>query len=114
MLKGEEGFRQRPIVPGACAPSIVGAGAFHGRVRDGNGWDGAALVTGNPLASLGSPNGGLTAAEKSTEWRTRRRIRAPSAIRTGWLRTLPRVHPRPIKVVVYDRPYQLVLWEESS
>ena len=30
--------RHRPIVPGGCPPSIVGAGAFHDRVRDGNGW----------------------------------------------------------------------------
>src|SRR4029453_12783242 len=51
MLKGEEGFRQRPIVPGACAPSIVGAEAFHDRVRDGYGWADLARVTGNPLAA---------------------------------------------------------------
>src|SRR5438477_4227063 len=40
-----------------------------------------------------------------TEWRTRRRARASSAIRTGRLCASRRLHPRPIQVVVYDRPY---------
>jgi hypothetical protein len=35
--------------------SIVGAGVFHCRVRDGNGWDNPALTTRKPLASFGSP-----------------------------------------------------------
>ncbi len=35
----------RPIFPGLDDPSIVGAGAFHGRVRHGNGWDHSALAT---------------------------------------------------------------------
>ena len=30
--------RRRPIFPGRHHPSIVGAGAFHFRVRDGNEW----------------------------------------------------------------------------
>ena len=44
-------------------------------------------------------------SERSIEWRTRQRVRAPSAIRTGRLRASPRVHPRPIEVVVCHRPY---------
>ena len=35
----------RPIFPGLGDPSIVGAGAFHYRVRNGNGWDHSALAT---------------------------------------------------------------------
>src|SRR3954447_10848464 len=35
----------RPIFPGLDDPSIVGAGAFHYRVRHGNGWDHSALAT---------------------------------------------------------------------
>ena len=35
----------RPIFPGLDDPSIVGAGAFHCRVRHGNGWDHSALAT---------------------------------------------------------------------
>src|SRR5881275_2551877 len=29
---------RRPIVPRSCPRSLVGAGAFHDRVREGNGW----------------------------------------------------------------------------
>src|SRR5436305_6265152 len=35
----------RPIFPVLGDPSIVGAGAFHYRVRHGNGWDHSALAT---------------------------------------------------------------------
>ena len=35
----------RPIFPGLGDPSIVGAEAFHYRVRHGNGWDHSALAT---------------------------------------------------------------------
>ena len=35
----------RPIFPGLDDPSIVGAGAFHYRVRYGNGWAHSALAT---------------------------------------------------------------------
>src|SRR2546421_12054755 len=35
----------RPIFPGLGDPSIVGAGAFHYRVRHGNGWVHSALAT---------------------------------------------------------------------
>src|SRR4030088_1006406 len=35
----------RPIFPGLDDPSIVGAGAFHYRVRHGNGWVHSALAT---------------------------------------------------------------------
>ena len=105
MLKGEEGFRQRPIVPGACAPSIVGAEAFHDRVRDGYGWADLARVTGNPLRPFSGRRGGQAEVLKSTEWRTRGCARASSAIRTGRLSASRRVHPRPIQVVVCDRPY---------
>src|SRR5580765_7508195 len=41
----------RPIFPGLDDPSIVGAGAFHDRVRQGNGWDHSALAT----RTIGSP-----------------------------------------------------------
>src|SRR5947209_7605040 len=38
-------FWRRPIFPGGCPPSIVGADSFHDRVRDGNGWDAVAVAT---------------------------------------------------------------------
>src|SRR5581483_1303068 len=37
-----------PIFPGGCPPSIVGAGTFHDRVRDGNGWGHAARTAKHP------------------------------------------------------------------
>jgi hypothetical protein len=42
----------RPIFPGLGDPSIVGAGAFHCRVRYGNGWGHSALAT----RTIGSPH----------------------------------------------------------
>ncbi len=36
---------QRPTFPGARAPSIIGAGGLHGRVRDGNACFPSAIVT---------------------------------------------------------------------
>jgi hypothetical protein len=46
----------RPIVPRSCPRSIVGAGAFHDRVREGNGWDHPARATRTttPLTSTSS------------------------------------------------------------
>ncbi len=37
----------RPTLPGPCGPSTIGAGAFHFRVRNGNGWFHAAMGTGD-------------------------------------------------------------------
>jgi hypothetical protein len=41
--------RRRPIFPGGCPPSIFGAGELNFRVRDGNGWNLSASVTGIDL-----------------------------------------------------------------
>ena len=38
---------RRPILPEGCPSSIVGAGGFHYRVRDVNGWGTAAMTTRN-------------------------------------------------------------------
>jgi hypothetical protein len=44
----------RPIVPRGCPRSIVGAGAFHDRVREGNGWVRPAGATeASPVRSFG-------------------------------------------------------------
>ena len=42
----------RPIVPRNCPRSIVGAGAFHDRVREGNGWDHSAKPPGPRLDQM--------------------------------------------------------------
>ena len=52
LSKGERPWH-RPIVPGGCPPSIVGAGAFHDRVREGNGWGHPAGATEATLALVG-------------------------------------------------------------
>jgi hypothetical protein len=36
---------QRPILPGVCTPSTIGAGGLNDRVRDGNEWNPSAMVT---------------------------------------------------------------------
>ena len=41
---------RRPIFPAGYPTSIVGADGFHCRVRDGNGWDTAAMTTRNRYA----------------------------------------------------------------
>ena len=42
-------FRRRPTLPGSLPPSTIGAGRLNFRVRDGNGCDPAAMITGNLL-----------------------------------------------------------------
>jgi hypothetical protein len=42
----------RPTLPGPCGPSTIGAGAFHFRVRNGNGWFHAAKGTGDSRVLL--------------------------------------------------------------
>ena len=39
---------------------------------------------------------------------------SPRSISIGQLNTSPCLHPRPIKLVVYKRPYQLMLWDILS
>ena len=95
----------RPIVPGGCPPSIVGAGAFHDRVRDGNGWVRPARATEatGPLAGLMVVDVGRSCRpdvvpEGGAE---------PSAISTAPLQLSPAVHVRPIDQVVYLGPYSV-------
>src|ERR671918_394315 len=38
--------RQRPTLPPCCPDSTIGAGGLNGRVRNGNGCDPSAMVTG--------------------------------------------------------------------
>ena len=45
-------FRRRPTLPGGLPPSTIGADGLNFRVRDGNGCDPVAMVTGN-LSSSG-------------------------------------------------------------
>ena len=42
-------IRRRPTLPGGIPPSTIGADRLNFRVRNGNGWDPVAMVTGNLL-----------------------------------------------------------------
>jgi hypothetical protein len=124
----------RPIFPRSCPRSIVSAGAFHFRVRDGNGWVHPALATkadalyprheasGTPLsgrpAGLGAGRirGGVPEPSCAERWIVRRSCRPgvvhelgdePSAISTATLKLLPALHARPINQVVYLGPYPI-------
>ncbi len=104
--------RHRPIVPGGCPPSIVGAGAFHDRVRDGNGWVRPARATeatiGYPWAPGSPPAVRLVDVRRSCRPRVVGDVGAePSAISTAPLRRSPAVHARPIDQVVYLGPYPI-------
>jgi hypothetical protein len=74
--------RQRPIVPASHPASIVGAGALHDRVRDGNGWDRSARVTassgvqGTPGPGASRVKGGQAHGARSGGWRARAREQA--------------------------------------
>ncbi len=125
----------RPIFPGSCPRSIVGAGTFHFRVRYGNGWVHSALATkatalhsrrkasGTPLSDR--PGGlettgpivrGVPEPSRAERWIVSRSCRPgvvhelndePSAISTASLKPLPAVHARPINQVVYLGPYPI-------
>src|SRR5579883_2005597 len=60
-IMGRGGAWQGPSVPAGGPASIVGAAAFHDRVRDGNGWDDRASTTRKPL--VGAPR-----FELGTSW----------------------------------------------
>ncbi len=46
LLLQAKSFRRRPTLPGGEPPSTIGAGGFHDRVRDGNGWVTSAMAAG--------------------------------------------------------------------
>src|SRR4051795_9621221 len=92
----------------ALGRSTMGAAGFHGRVRDGIGWGTRAVAAG----SGGRPGWGGWAGWLGTGGRSRPPGGGAAAgagelsraIRTGRLRASPRLHPRPIDVVVCHGP----------
>src|SRR5439155_3483258 len=82
----QELIRRRPTLPRRCQRSTIGAGGLNFRVRDGNGCDPSATVTGNSNS------------------RTKQRLfgqgksygQASRPISTGKLHALPRFHTQPI------------------
>ena len=88
--------------------STIGAGAFHGRVRDGIGWGRSAIITRQTKDAFAVGRSGLCVTHG--EARSRRpwswalineNNQADRAISTGKLHALLRFHTRPIDVVVF-------------
>ena len=103
---------RRPTFEGPCGPTIIGAGGLNCRVRDGNGWDPAAMSARNlipPSRRAGAPGGdeGKLHTEELSVPDRGRRVKNFRAISTGQLHPLRDFHLRPINVVVYHDPSHL-------
>ena len=91
-------IRRRPTLPHRCQCSTIGAGGLNFRVRDGNGCDPSATVTGNPIYRQSQ------SGQKSSAGRFRPRDfkqgkfygQASRPISTGKLHALLRFHTQPI------------------
>ncbi len=90
---------QRPTLPGACAPSTIGAGGLNFRVRDGNGWIPSAIVT-RRFRDATLKTGYRTLSQSQKQLR-----RSPRPIRIRQLNVLPRVHLGPIYLVICKGSY---------
>ena len=88
-------IRRRPTLPGGLPPSTIGADRLNFRVRDGNGCDPVAMVTEI------SCQRGVTL--KDSRASTSCSKPSPRPISTGRLNVLPRLHLRPINVMVSSR-----------
>ena len=103
--------------------STIGSGGLNFRVRDGNGWDPSDIATGNLGSALRWRRSGtcIRARIRVTVCKTteldpglrgiapasgsrRKNDQAARAISIGQLNALPRLHLRPIDVVVFDGP----------
>ena len=87
---------RRPTLPGGLPPSTIGADRLNFRVRDGNGCDPVAIVT------------QILCYQRDCSLITPEQARAvfkpsPRPISTGQLSVLPRLHFRPINVMVSSR-----------
>ncbi len=63
---------RRPTFEGPCGPTIIGAGGLNCRVRDGNGWDPAAMDARNldPVAAMTSRSSSRSRLQKAVQRRT--------------------------------------------
>src|SRR5207247_8564786 len=102
----EEESRQRPTLPPGYPGSTIGAGGLNGRVRNGNGCDPSAMVTGMKLVKgADQPNEtlGKRAARRSDRRfkHYKRHGQASRPISTRKLRALLPLDIGPINLVVY-------------
>ena len=98
LLLQAKSFRRRPTLPGGEPPSTIGAGGFHDRVRDGNGWVTSAMAAGK-ANFFASSFFSAPLETKGTDSRTARQARP---ISTAPLSPSRGVHARPINLVVFQ------------
>ena len=94
--------RRHPTLPGACAPSTIGASGLDFSVRNGKRYFPVAMTA---EVSRGAP-AGCAHPQNSIATLTCSKSR-PRAISTGQLNALLRLHRPPIDVVVFHGPYSL-------
>jgi hypothetical protein len=85
----------RPTLPGPCGPSTIGAGAFHFRVRNGNGWFHAAKGTGILVFCFSKSPRHRGAGDLGWGGRSGQKGSRPRTIGTGQLNASRRLHLRP-------------------
>ena len=92
-------IRRRPTLPRRCQRSTIGAGGLNFRVRDGNGCDPSAKVTGKSKGHAAgvrrsAPDNQITSLLNFRKGKFYGQASRP--ISTGKLRALPRFHTQPI------------------
>ena len=110
---------QRPIFPPPPEGSIVGAEAFHFRVRNGNGWFHLALVTRGMLHVMHATSRREGGTEEEQENAIGEEPRAlewgrPRPMRNGQLKQLPALHLRPLSRWSTCGLTSELEWEASS
>ena len=106
--------RRRPTLPGRCRPSTIGAEGLNCSVRNGKRCFPLAITTeivSRPRGSVGAagPRRGLKTAlqAKRSYSGDQKTTSSPRPISTGLLSVSPRLHSRPINLVVYQGSYSL-------
>ena len=89
--------------------STIGSGGLNFRVRDGNGWSPSDVATGNLAYAQERVTDDRArpwppAKSRADSGSRRKNDQASRAISIGQLNALPRLHLRPIDVVVFDGP----------
>ena len=109
--RGKKGFprqcnRRHPTLPGACAPSTIGASGLDFSVRNGKRYFPVAMTAELSKVALAGRWPGPAVPSKLHSNPTCSKSR-PRAISTGQLNALLRLHRPPIHVVVFHGPYSL-------
>ena len=93
--------RQRPTLPPGYPGSTIGAGGLNGRVRNGNGCDPSAMVTGMKLSMKTEDRSKEPASRRAVFKHHKRHGQASRPISTRKLRDFHLLHTGPINLVVY-------------